>query len=314
MDESILLELHRMVDEYALEPTLNATLRSFIAEKASEKTSWAEMTRCTHRMLGGRSPDLERHAALTELIILLLDIVDDLQDRDSPNRPWMTCEPAVTLNAVLAMFAAILGQCGQSGIGSAVGSLLARSIQGQQADITDKVLSEEDYFHMVADKSGTLLQLAVYMGSALVDGVDSNVQETLNQLAVCGGIVSQIENDARDVLRLDFKNDLLHKKRTLPVLFMLEDSHAEFPALNEYYAGTLSREQFAERQREFVQYARDSGCIEYCKVVQALYKDKANELYELLPPMLEPWAGQFREIFVPDYDVRYNASGEGGVS
>ncbi|MFD2331884.1 polyprenyl synthetase family protein [Cohnella sp. GCM10020058] len=308
MDESILSELHKMVDEYARDATLNATLRSFIAEKAAEKTSWAEMTRCTHRMLGGRSPDLDRHAALTEIIILLLDIVDDLQDRDSSGRPWMTCEPAVTLNAVLAMFAAILGNCDRPGIGSTVGNLLARSIQGQQADITDKVQTEEDYFHMVSDKSGALMQLAVYMGYAFVDGIDSDVQETLNQLAVCGGIVSQIENDARDVLRLDFKNDLLHKKRTLPILFMLEDSHAEFPALDEYYAGALTREQFIDRQHEFVQYARDSGCIEYCKVVQALYKDKANELYELLPPMQEPWAAKFREIFVPDYEVRYNAS------
>lgn len=308
MDESILLELHRMVDEYALESTLNATLRSFIAEKATEKTSWAEMTRCTHRMLGGRSPDLERHAALTELIILLLDIVDDLQDRDSPNRPWMSCDQAVTLNAVLTMFAAILGNCDRPGIGPMIGGLLARSIQGQQADIADEVRTEEDYFRMVADKSGALMQLAVSMGYLLVPGVEPNTLKALDQLAVCAGIVSQIENDARDVLRLDYKNDLLHKKRTLPVLFMLEDSQEEFPALDAYYAGSLSREQFIERQHQFVQYARDSGCIEYCKVVQALYKDKANELYELLPPMLEPWAGEFREVFVPDYDVRYNAS------
>lgn len=308
MDETILKELYAMVDEYARESTLNAILRAFIAEKAAEKTSWAEMTRCTHQMLGGRSPELERHAALTELIILMLDIVDDLQDMDSPGRPWMTCNPAVTLNAVLAMFAAVIGNCGKSGIGSAIGGLLARSIQGQQADINDKVQTEEDYFHMVSDKSGSLMQLAVYMGYSLVEGINPDTMSTLDQLAVCGGIVSQIENDARDVLRLDYKNDLLHKKRTLPVLFMLEDSHEEFPALDEYYAGSLSREQFIERQQEFVQYARDSGCIEYCKVVQALYKDKANELYDLLPPMQEPWAGKFREIFVPDYDVRYNAS------
>lgn len=308
MDQMLLNELYPMVDEYARDATLNATLRSFIAEKAAEKTSWSEMTRCTHRMLGGRSPDLERHAAMTELIILMLDIVDDLQDQDSPGRPWMTCEPAVTLNAVLAMFAAIVGHCGRSEIGSTVGGLLARSIQGQQADITDKVQTEEDYFHMVSDKSGALMQLAVYMGYSLVDDIDPDILATLDQLAVCAGIISQIENDARDVLRLDFKNDLLHKKRTLPVLFMLEDSHEEFPALNEYYAGVLSIEQFIDRQQEFVQYVRDSGCIEYCKVVQALYKDKANELYDLLPPMQEPWAGKFREIFVPDYEVRYNAS------
>ncbi|MDG0793902.1 class 1 isoprenoid biosynthesis enzyme [Cohnella ginsengisoli] len=308
MDESVRTELYRMVDEYALEATLNETLRKFIAEKAAEKTSWSEMTRCTHRMLGGRSPDLERHAALTELLILLLDIVDDLQDRDSPDRPWMTCDPAVTLNAVLAMFAMILGNCDTPGFGRTVGRLLARSIQGQQADITDAVQTEGDYFHMVSNKSGALVQLAVYMGYSLVEGIDPDVQATLDQLAGCAGIVSQIENDARDVLRLDLKNDLLHKKRTLPVLFMLEDSYEEFPALDEYYAGSLSREQFVGRQQEFVQYARDSGCIEYCKVVQALYKDKANELYDLLPPMQEPWAGKFREIFVPDYDVRYNAS------
>ncbi|MEK0313887.1 polyprenyl synthetase family protein [Cohnella sp. 56] len=309
MDAAIREELYRMVDAYALDEALNAAIRSFIEEKATEKTVWSDMTRFTHHMLGGQSPLVTRHAALTELVILLLDIVDDLQDRDSMHRSWMTCDPAVTLNAILAMFAAILGSVSERpGTAGKIAQLLARSIQGQQADVTGMVRTEAQYFNMVANKSGALVQLAVHMGYSLVADLDETVAATLDQLAVCAGIVSQIENDALDVLRLDGKNDLLYKKRTLPVLFMLEDSRAEYPVLEQYYEGEVPYERFAAEQLGHVQYVRDSGCIEYCKVIQSLYKDKANELYELLPPMIEPWAGKFRSIFVPDYEIRYNAS------
>lgn len=307
MEAGVLDELYRMVDEYALEASLNASLRTFIQEKAGENTSWSDMTRFTHLMLGGSSPLLDRHAALTELVILLLDIVDDLQDRDSMSRSWMVCDPAVTLNAILAMFAAILGTA-LPDWSRKIAQLLARSIQGQQADVTGAVETEEQYFNMVASKSGSLVQLAVYMGYSLIADMDEERAAVLDQLAMCAGIVSQIENDARDVLRLDRKNDLLYKKRTLPVLFMLEDSRAEYPVLEQYYHGEITEEAFASGQAEHVEYARRSGCIEYCKVIQSLYKDKANELYEALPPMIEPWAEKFRAIFVPDYEVRYNAS------
>ncbi|CAI6085026.1 polyprenyl synthetase family protein [Cohnella sp. JJ-181] len=302
MEAAVKDELCRMVDEYATDEALNGLLKAFIREKENDDAMWSEMTRTTHQMLGGDSPLLDRHAALTELIVLLLDIVDDLQDRDSPQRPWMTGDPAMTLNAVLVMFAAILGSCGRD-VAPRIASLLARSIDGQQADIAGTVTTEEQYFNMVASKSGALVELAVYMGYALVDGIDPAHLATLDQLAVCAGIVSQIENDARDVLRLDYKNDIIHRKRTLPILFLLEDSHAEYPELDSYYAGGISQEAFRMNQPALVQYVRDSGCIEYCKVVQALYKDKASELYALLPPLEEPWAGRFRDLFVPDYEA-----------
>lgn len=296
MNADVIQELHLLVDKYALDGELNRLIKEFVRDKAGEKSVWSELTVCVHRMLGGDSPELMRSAAWTEWFLLLLDIVDDLQDRDNLDKLWMKCDPAIALNAVLVMFAASLGELGgNASIASAVGGLFARSIQGQQMDLVCGVRTEEDYFAMVERKSGALMQLAYMMGYSLIEGLPSEMRDALDELAVCAGIAAQIENDAADILRYDLKNDLLQKKRTLPVLFLLEDIAEECPLLDDFYAGRISQEEFLTHKIEVLDYVRDSGCVEYCEVIQTLYLDRARELLRSIPTR-SPWAERFEEI------------------
>lgn len=294
-------EIHRMLDQYVPEENLHRLIQTFIEDKKNENSAWAGLTRCVHYMLGGTSLAIERAAAITELFILLLDIVDDLQDRDQPDKPWMKSDPAVTLNALLALSAAVIGEIGRlvpGSLAAEVGALLACSVHGQQTDIAGDVRTEEDYLEMVERKSGSLLQFACLMGYSLVDGVTEQTRNALNELACCAGIVAQIENDMNDVLRFDLKNDLLQKKRTLPILYVLEDAAEECPELAGYYDGNLNLEDILPRKMDILAYIRDSGCLEYCRVIQTLYVDKARELYRTLPAK-EPWGDRFMEQAFP---------------
>ena len=204
MQADVMQELHRMMDKYALDDNLNKLLKLYVEERGSERFVWSDLTRHTHFMLGGSSRQLDRAAALTELIALLSDIVDDLQDQDHGDKPWMKGEQAVTLNAVLALFTTVIGGMGgHSSVASEIGALLARSIHGQQMDITDMVRTEKDYFTMVRLKSGSLLQLACFMGYSLVDRLSPDIKKTIDELANCVGIAAQIDNDIMDVLRYD---------------------------------------------------------------------------------------------------------------
>lgn len=297
--ENVRREVERLLDRYVTEASLNDLLKSFVSAKAEEGRVWSELTLCVHAMLGGQSPNIGHAAALTELVILLSDIMDDLQDRDHVDKPWMQCDPAIALNAVMALFAMLIGELGGLGVGTAeIGSLLAMSVHGQQEDIAGEIWTEEDYFAMVERKSGSLLKFACYMGYALVGGVSDEVRTAIDELACCAGVAAQIGNDARDVLLPDRKNDILGKKRTLPILYMLPDCPEEFPTLSHFYEGMLTEEELMARIEDVLDYIRNSGCIEYCQVVRSLYIDRALELLRSLP--VEPhWKERFTELIVP---------------
>lgn len=296
MDSGVRERMLGMVEAHFKDEALKRLLTDCIRDKAEETSRWSAITINAHRMLGGNSADLERAAALTELLILALDIVDDLQDQDNATKRWMQWPAAYTLNAVLGMFAAFMAEwegVGQAGLLSEVGKLLARSVEGQQRDVGDAVLTEADYVAMVRKKSGSLIRLACRIGAALVPDLNRETLARLDDMAECIGMVAQIGNDVKDVLRYDLKNDLLQKKRTLPILFMLVDSESEFPPLGQFYAGDMPVEEFLSLKTACMQYIRDSGCIEYARVIQRLYIDKAKELLETLPTV-SPWKEKFQ--------------------
>jgi len=298
MNPDVIREMRRMVDDHFQSEDLKGLLHAFIEDKSAENSLWSSITLSTHYMLGGSSPCIESAAALTELVILALDIVDDLQDQDNVSKPWMKCPQAYTLNAVLSLHAILLTELGRIGLSRLTGDmgrLLVQTIEGQQMDVSQSVVSEADYIAMVRQKSGSLMRLACCMGYSLIDDLDRETVDRMNDLAECIGIMAQIANDVNDVLRYDVKNDLLLKKRTLPILFMLVDSKDEFPPIGQYYEGLISADEFLRHKQACMAYIRDSGCIEYSQVIRTLYADKAEELLQSVPAV-SPWRERFKEI------------------
>ncbi|MCS7463876.1 class 1 isoprenoid biosynthesis enzyme [Paenibacillus doosanensis] len=293
MKRDVLEHMLALVDRYVSTDDLNRLLKRFIGARAEGGSRWSELTESAYRMMGGKSAaDMTEAAALSELIMLTLDIVDDLQDRDKPHKAWMTCPEPFTLNAVLALLAAFMGEVGRLQrryasfspyMATTVSELIAAAVSGQQKDLNPaaNIADEADYFAMVQLKSGSLIRLACYMGYALAENVPEAAAKRLDELCYCLGVVAQIENDVKNMLALDVRGDLIQRKRTLPILHLLSNGAEEFPALQELYEGRLEEREFAERHREeCMRYIEASGCIEYSRIVQSLYYDKAVELYE----------------------------------
>lgn len=303
MHNALLMEMERTIDRLATVGEFNELLKRFARDKAAETSRWGEMTRLVHFMLGGASPHIDRLAALTELLVLALDIADDLQDRDNIEKSWMQCPPELSLNAVMGLLMGAVGELGRLQaeypderfpLPGEVGQLVLNAVNGQYRDLTNDISTEQDYIAVVQMKSCMLLKLAYYMGYGALE-TDPSVAERMDLLAGYLGVVAQLANDLRDVLRYDVKNDLLHKKRTLTVLFLLGDDEDSYPIVRQYYAGELDREQFLAHKQETIDYIRDSGCIEYTEVIQSLFLQKAKETLDELPGDPE-WKAKFREL------------------
>jgi len=305
-------EMEAMVDRAIHAEDLNGWMKSFIAARAEGDSIWSELTESTHGMLGGRSPHIIKAAALTELVMLTLDIVDDLQDRDKGHRIWMTCPEAYTLNAVLAFLMMFMGEAGQlqwqtgrtmTPFLPEISQWVLSAVNGQQKDLNPHahIADEADYFKMVQLKSGSLIQLACYLGYSLAESSSAGLTGQIDELAACLGVVAQIENDVRNLEQLGPGNDILQKKRTLPILYMLSQEQDGFPELAQYYDGRLGAEDFIRQHKQAcLQAIADSGCLEYAKIIQALYYDKAEQLFESMPGP-PYWKERFRRVTLDRY-------------
>jgi len=296
--------MERIVQSYYPTPDLQKLLLECIADKAAEPTLWSGMTLLVHRMLGGNHPHMDRLCALTELAILALDIMDDLQDQDNLQKVWMQRPQPYVLNAMVGLLMAVSAELSalrerdrhlRFPDAGEFGRLVAVAINGQQTDLALTVQTEHEYVEMVHKKSCMLIRIAFYFGlGAVPEGAaDEQTTQSLYQIADHIGLMAQIRNDTTDVTRCDTKNDLLGKKRTLPILFMLSDPELELPILADYYADKVSREQFAEHLEACLEYVQRSGCIPYCEFIQQLQYKRALEILKQLP-LASPWKEQFK--------------------
>ncbi|WP_270164802.1 polyprenyl synthetase family protein [Paenibacillus sp. SYP-B4298] len=303
MKQEIKRHMERMVDDYIYIEDLNAYLKAFIADKEQERGSWSEITVVTHYMLGGQSAHIDRMAAVTECVMLALDIVDDLQDQDHDTKPWMQCPQPVALNAILALLMGAIGELGQLELNPRLlvemSTMITRSVNGQQKDVTHFVSSVDDYLLMTQEKSGSLFRFACLMGYASLDCTAETI-ETLHDLADCLGLIHQIENDRKDLVRWDLKNDLLSKKRTLPALYLLSIEDDAFRLFQDYYAGSITVDDLLTQKEQLLHMIHTSGCIEYSQVVQSVCLQKAEALCEQLEAA-SPWKETFKEITFGSY-------------
>ncbi|KRF01129.1 hypothetical protein ASG89_26365 [Paenibacillus sp. Soil766] len=296
--QDIQQHMARMIDDYMFDEDLKTLLRSCMSDKETSSLSWSRVTLCTHAMLGGGSPDIHRRAALTELVILILDIVDDLQDQDSDSKPWMRVDTASALNAVLALTIGVIGELGRMSASGTmlveISKIIARSINGQHKDVINAVSTVDEYLWMTQEKSGSLFRLACFLGYSGTVCTEGTIEQ-LHQIADCVGLLHQIQNDVRDLVRYDEKSDLMAKKRTLPILYLLSIEGEGFSPVKAYYKGEITAELFAEKEDEVKQLIQDSGCLEYARIVQSVCAQKAEEILAELPA-LSPYKEEFRTL------------------
>ncbi|MGO4273461.1 polyprenyl synthetase family protein, partial [Paenibacillus sp. TAF58] len=204
---------------------------------------------------------------------------------------------------VMALFMGFVGELGHLQVKDKmlveVSKIISRSINGQQKDVTKAISTVDDYLMMTQEKSGSLFRLACFMGYSSLDCTEETIEQ-IHQLADCIGLIHQIQNDMRDLVRFDVKNDLIGKKRTLPVLYLLSIDDEAFSSLKAYYEGEITADFLLKEKAEFLQMIEDSGCMEYGQVVQSVCIQKAEEIYENLQA-ISPWKERFKETTYGDF-------------
>lgn len=291
--------ISQIINAHIYHGQLNELVHQFIAYKKAETSIWPKLTLYTHHLLGGTSSRIHHTAAQTELIILSLDILDDLQDQDNTDPPWMSCDHPIAINAATALLtAAIAGNMSAPALSPAMLQLITAAHNGQHRDIGNEATDEEQYLQMVSEKSSSLIKLAILMGCPDRNAMHESQLDLLSSMAANIGVAAQLENDIKNITRIDYRNDLVQRKITLSTLFLLEQSDTYLPILRKYYNENCEQQQFLTHKLEILDFIEKSGVIEYTNAVQMLYAQQASEQLNQLQHTDSYWKNQFEQLAI----------------
>jgi competence protein ComQ len=284
---TVLIEkiMQQAVYDYFLNEAMIKHTSTFIAYKMKKICPFADLTVLHYQMFDGKSPHIYQAAASIELMILALDIFDDIQDQDNPSVPWSQIEPALSTNIAISLLMLSITVLGQSTFETDrkckaihyLNEQVLKAVNGQYTDLTNSIHSEEDYIQMAKNKSGSLLACACLVGTALAGEAHHS---TVREYAELIGIAAQIKNDINDIVRWDEKNDLIHKKKTLPTLFLLQNELPSFQIIRDYYEDNLGKEALYKQKFEIKELIEQSGAIEYANVIMRVHQLNASERIE----------------------------------
>lgn len=303
LKEKIEHEMAIAIEQFTQEEIAN-WVGQFTEEKAKEGFPFGLLVVQHFKLFGGESDEIFKAAAALEFLILSLDIFDDLQDQDNPLPLWSQMDHAIAMN--LAIACQTLSQMILSRLEFEEGrkllllqhinQLILYAVRGQQKDLLNTTMNEEEYLEMVEEKSGSLMAVACITGTILATGIFHEEVLTYGRWL---GTMAQIKNDMKDILRWDLKNDLLRKKRTLPVLYLLNQEQDEFPLLKDFYKGNIGKEMILERKVDCIEWIKKSGAIEYASVYLNLHHIKIEELIENMDLDQEQKEKLLEIVFLP---------------
>jgi geranylgeranyl pyrophosphate synthase len=230
-------------------------------------------------------------AAAAECLIAASDVLDDVEDDDSPSGLDRACGRPTAIN--VGVFLAFLAQVALhrlAGLGideqtiraccRVFASAGAVACCGQQRDIdqADELLTEDGYLEMVRAKSGALVA-GLGRAAALVADARPATTEAYARFGDNLGMALQVSNDVRAVsANAGHRNDLLVGKRTLPLIFALQQAPAAAQRLVSVARGGRLRPAQAERLGELL---NTSGGVLYASVVaDAFFEDALVSLDE----------------------------------
>jgi len=222
--------------------------------------------------------DIYKVAAAIELLILSFDIIDDLQDKDS-DYSW-TKTPELSLNVALAMLVMASRTIRETSFEhkSAAIQILddyaLRSINGQQLDLLNSCRDEQSYLQMIEQKSGSLTAMSCLIGEVLAKGETSS---DVNEYGKYIGIIQQIKNDIQSLKTWGSKNDLLNKRYSLPIIYLLSQRNDVSKSVISYYNDNI--DAFLDNNATENELT-NGGAIRYTITVKNVYKLKALDNLE----------------------------------
>ncbi|MNE05316.1 (2E,6E)-farnesyl diphosphate synthase [compost metagenome] len=295
--EMIDLELRKSLENYFNVPQLYEHALLCLEDKMQESMLLGKMTVLHYRMFAGMdNEDIYRAAAAVEIMMLSLDIIDDIQDKDNGKMIWNRLAPEIALNIGIGL----LTLSGELILSTSfplerklqaariINQEILIAVNGQMRDLFNDIHTEEEYIVMVSQKSAALLVAASMIGTILATGEwIEGVKQYTEEL----GIAAQIKNDIRDLLNWDHKNDFLNRKKTLPTLYLLQSVSENERWIVDYFEGRLDFNDVAERKGEVESIIESTGTLLYTSVRMRTHYYRYLELIEQLN--LEPqWKEQ----------------------
>ncbi|MEK5233672.1 polyprenyl synthetase family protein [Lysinibacillus sp. FSL K6-0232] len=280
MDKHINESLDFLIDNEALlSYELKTLLKSFKEEKIAVGFSFGKLCFWHYEaFVDNVHEDIYKVAAAIELLILSFDIIDDLQDKDS-DYSWSKI-PELSLNVALAMLVMASKAIEETSFEhkrSAITLLeehALASINGQQLDLLNNCRDEDSYIQMITQKSGSLTAMGCLIGEILAKGeVSKEVQEYGKYI----GVIQQIKNDIQGLKSWGPKNDLLNKRYSLPIIYLLSQKNDVSKSVENYYNDDIVT---VLDNNAIEDELTNGGAIRYAITIKNVYKFKALENLE----------------------------------
>lgn len=282
MLEVKLIDMARLfVDKGFMEESIKKDTNHYIEYKFNQSIEFAKITGIHFEVFRENKVTKYKMKAMTiiELIILASDIMDDMQDKDAhKDAPWSKVNDAFNFNIVVGILLICLKEI--DGIGNKEDTdwikqhtqrLILQSVSGQQIDLKNEIMSESDYLYMCHMKSGSLIALACLLGAG---NVHKQIQKKIIDYANYLGVIFQMRNDVYDMENGFEKNDLLNKKRTLPILYYLNTVDEEYTAIQDYYLRKSSNLDVVKVHQDLMR----GDALLYCSVVEKVFIKKYERI------------------------------------
>ncbi|MCD8043806.1 MAG: polyprenyl synthetase family protein [Tannerellaceae bacterium] len=169
---------------------------------------------------------------------------------------------------------------------SKIGRELAEGEIKQMEIADESILDENCYMEVIRKKTAVLLSGCTEVGAISVN-TSAEMAETARQFGEYIGLCFQIRDDIFDYFHESeigkpTGNDIREGKITLPLLYALKEEQKEG---GDYYFDIVRRKDFTQENVEkLISFAKDKSGIEYAESIMKIYRDKAIELIEKLPP------------------------------
>jgi competence protein ComQ len=277
--------MHQLIDHYFVSDEMREKAHEYAFYHEKNDFPFGALAVLHHDIFKGENMSIYQIAAAVELIILSFDLLDDWQDRDNDLPPWMNDEgQALTIeNGCLILALSVLYQHlgKESRPLQQLIQFISCSIQGQFADLEDKLLNEEDdYLRMIQQKSGSLTAVACLAGALSSGHVHQADLDRIERYTVAIGVSAQLQNDLDDVLHLDGKNDLLQRKHTLATMYLVDHPSENGKKLKRYYDHSLSKEQLLSEKESIEAWINASGVVFYTSAMKAMQQIKAEKMID----------------------------------
>lgn len=282
MSEKISKSLYTIINEQIKQSELKEQLLEFVDYQSTKEFPFGELLVLHYKIFNGtETEEIYLVAAAVEMLILSFDMLDDFEDGDFKDKPWSK-DSNLALNvttALLFLSASVIRNTGFKNKDKGISILLnyaLQSINGQHKDLLNICQNEVDYIDMAMQKSGSLVALSCSVGAVLATANYPVEVETYSKYI---GLIGQFNNDLADIKVWDEKNDLINKKFSLPIIYLLNYKDEELKFIHDYYENDkkIDKKEIIKNQGMISSKFIETGAIAYVEVIKKVYQNKAIE-------------------------------------